>query len=803
MFHTPGVREAWASETAVENSYNYQEEEHTNENNQTKPDKTTKPILADPSDRSETEAGNVNIREKQSEESIKDADKIGKYQNVDSTDHYNPETDNAASKSIESGKIEHESISGSSLDPSIPASTHITILDGDFEFPTELELPTELLKEYESFMKYLKEPQFSRPLATCEISDLFHQFYKKFNNRANEIVYGSTRSSKPVEMSDYDKPRDYLLYKYNLLSEKLVCDKFYDSIMAPSKNISIDNYLLDLDKRFSDKLIALRSLKIGFKNLDIELPEGEEETFDKILHEDVLPTLKKFSLDHSPTYKLKHLYDIHMILAECIQRLISSCTVKEFVVNTDVYLPVLIYTILHLEGSYSQHLVSQLNFIKLFTNELIYELNDETYRSEKGKFLYVLTNFEACMSYLSSVTIDDLSIDLSEERIEAISLFTGASKEDTVNLLTKPLETEPIEQNIKEYKEENPLPKTIFNTYFTAIPQITLPVSIYQADQGMKSISRSVDSSIRNIMGKVPWFPLGQGSSTNLVEKNNDAEAAALLQQQLEENIAFQQLQTGKKVDDNDKITPTSSASTDKSSSKPAVNANNLKLKTSFTTSSTDSNNIKHLTKVPEKHLIRDSPLRSSLNSQSSDRFLNKFTNSFGNAMKNLIPASNSSSSLSLNGKQSDASISGQYNVNTPVRNANPASKVRSRAASMINGSLFGVNSSPQRRSRSNSCQKNQDISTSSSAERKSGLLNSLENAIDTVKNRSRGNSLYTPSTLHKTGSSISISSPFGNLKSAEKTHCRYKKFNKPFEEMTMSELKEMYQNYQIITNNI
>lgn len=121
----------------------------------------------------------------------------------------------------------------------------------------------------------------------------------------------------------------------------------------------------------------------------------------------------------------------------------------------------------------------------------------------------------------------------------------------------------------------------------------------------------------------------------------------------------------------------------------------------------------------------------------------------------------------------------------------------------MINGSLFGVNSSPQRRSRSNSCQKNQDISTSSSAERKSGLLNSLENAIDTVKNRSRGNSLYTPSTLHKTGSSISISSPFGNLKSAEKTHCRYKKFNKPFEEMTMSELKEMYQNYQIITNNI
>ncbi|KAF6008936.1 hypothetical protein HII12_003825 [Brettanomyces bruxellensis] len=731
MFHTPGVREAWASETAVENSYNYQEEEHTNENNQTKPDKTTKPILADPSDRSETVAGNVNIREKQSEESIKDADKIGKYQNVDSTDHYNPETDNAASKSIESGKIEHESISGSSLDPSIPASTHITILDGDFEFPTELELPTELLKEYESFMKYLKEPQFSRPLATCEISDLFHQFYKKFNNRANEIVYGSTRSSKPVEI-------------------------------------------------FSDKLIALRSLKIGFKNLDIELPEGEEETFDKILHEDVLPTLKKFSLDHSPTYKLKHLYDIHMILAECIQRLISSCTVKEFVVNTDVYLPVLIYTILHLEGSYSQHLVSQLNFIKLFTNELIYELNDETYRSEKGKFLYVLTNFEACMSYLSSVTIDDLSIDLSEERIEAISLFTGASKEDT-----------------------NPLPKTIFNTYFTAIPQITLPVSIYQADQGMKSISRSVDSSIRNIMGKVPWFPLGQGSSTNLVEKNNDAEAAALLQQQLEENIAFQQLQTGKKVDDNDKITPTSSASTDKSSSKPAVNANNLKLKTSFTTSSTDSNNIKHLTKVPEKHLIRDSPLRSSLNSQSSDRFLNKFTNSFGNAMKNLIPASNSSSSLSLNGKQSDASISGQYNVNTPVRNANPASKVRSRAASMINGSLFGVNSSPQRRSRSNSCQKNQDISTSSSAERKSGLLNSLENAIDTVKNRSRGNSLYTPSTLHKTGSSISISSPFGNLKSAEKTHCRYKKFNKPFEEMTMSELKEMYQNYQIITNNI
>ena len=808
MFHTPGVRQTWAPETAVESSYNYQENEHLLDD-QTTPDKNTIAINNPDMQKKQLELkiDDATEKETRSSEATNNINEIGKIKNEENSDHENAETEDTQSKAIESERIEYESISGSSLEHSIPASTHITILDDSFEFPSELELPTELLNEYENFMKYLKEPQFSRPLATCEISDLFHQFYQKFNRKAHDIVYGNTKTSKPVEMSDYDKPQDYLLYKYNLLSEKLVCDKFYNSIMLPSKNISIDNYLLDLDKRFTTKLVALRELNLEFKSLDIDLPEGEEENFNKILHKNLLPTLNKFSLEHSPTYKLKYLYDVHMILAECIQQLMSMSSGKEFVVNTDVYLPVLIYTILHLKEPYSQHLVSQLGFTKLFNNDCIYELKDETYRNEKGKILYVLTNFEACMSYLSSVTIEDLSVSLSEEKLGTIAAVTGLSKQETMDLLTKPLETEPIEQNIKEYKKEHPLPKTIFNTYFTSIPQIPLSDSIYQADQGIRNISRSVDLSLRNIMGKVSWFPLVQGTNTNLIEKNNDSEAEALLQQQLEENVAFQQLQLDKSDGDSDKITPTSSTSTDKISSRQCTSTNNLKIKTSNTISSVESNGSKHLTRVSEEFPTKDSPQRGPLNSQTSDRFLNKFTYSFGNAMKNLIPANNSSSSLSLNNRQNEPIISGQHNGSTPVKNtSNSAFKVRSRATSLISGSLFGVNPSPQRRSRSNSYQRNQDNGSSTtlgSGQRKTGFLNSLENAIDTVKNRSRGNSLYTPSSLHKTGSSTSMSAPFGLTRSTEKAPSRYKRFSKPFEEMTVSELKEMYQNYQTMMNGI
>ncbi|OBA17322.1 uncharacterized protein OGAPODRAFT_15631, partial [Ogataea polymorpha] len=149
--------------------------------------------------------------------------------------------------------------------------------------------------------------------------------------------------------------------------------------------------------------------------------------------------------------------------------------------------------------------------------------------------------------------------------------------------------------------------------------------------------------------------------------------------------------------------------------------------------------------------------------------------------MKNFRPVSASSSSSSLNVHlEPNASNNGvSQNTITPFNTGSNGqtgdkskpslNKMRSRTTSLINTGLF-----------------NQEYSKIG----KAGLLNSIENAFENVKNRSRGSSLsdhfQNRSEDHQKFANIDISKldRFGN---------------KSFEQLTVSELSQMYQNYQYI----
>ncbi|QPG75654.1 hypothetical protein FOA43_003011 [Brettanomyces nanus] len=620
---------------------------------------------------------------------------------------YNSEGTEVVVDSANKTESEPSSITAANTQPTSPS-----ILEDAFEMPEESSLPLELLKEYEAFLKYLKEPRFARPLATCEIADLFHRFYRKFSAKAHSFVYDSG-VKQPVELPEYDTPRDYACYIYNVLAERMVCDKFYSSIMFPSKGISIDDYVRKLNDSLAVKLACLHSLNIKFSHLDIDLPEDEEKFFVDDIHKIILPIFELFSSERSPTLKAKYLYKIHITISTIIQHMETGKN-PNFAMNTDIYLPVLIYTIIQLEDLRTHSLVSQLNFMKQFTDEYIYQLDDETYRDERGKLLYVLTNFEACISYLASVTLDDLHIEPPGDETD----------QQVLDILTKPMVIENIEEETRKYKQAHSVPRSRSSSYFPSSFQQSTPLSesIYHADQGLRNISRSVDASLKSIMGKVPWIAINSSSP-----KDGDTLDNAL-RQQLEENLAFQESQ--KTLIEDHHISPISSSSI-----------------------STGSNSLKHhsnlsLSSIGSKTGI---PAITTAPSLPPERLLSRLTNSVGSAVKNFLPASASSSNISL-GVQSESQ---------------QRSKVRSRAASLMSGSFFS--GSPQRISRSSSLQQIGNEGDKQGG----GIFNTLENALETVKNRSRGNSVVEPP----------------------------KQFNKTFEQMSIEELKEMFEGYQSLTN--
>ncbi|VEU19683.1 DEKNAAC100694 [Brettanomyces naardenensis] len=817
MLHTPPTKRTWAPEAAVRSSYNAEDGLYSSGDDASGGQTTMKSEglkqkptgLIDKAetgkedDSEETRAGDI--------DSFPDKDKA-QNSDVDTKQIEKPSElserteDNTPTLLVEtSSSQETVSLDSQTGDtkPRVQKKDDPTLLDDTFEIPAESDLPLELLREYDTFLKYLKEPRFARPLATCEIADLFQRFYRKFSARARNLVYNGS-SKQTVELSEYDRPRDYLYYKYNLLAERLVCDKFYSSIMFPKKGISIDDYVRRINDDLAIKLACLQALDIKFRHLDIDLPESEERNFVDQLHQCILPTFELFTSERSPTLKMKYLYKVHKILSDLIQRLEATQKDNYFAMNTDIYLPVLIYTVIQLEDLRTHSLVSQLNFMKRFADEHVYELEDETYRDEKGKLLYVLTNFEACISYLASVTLSDLRIEPPGDETDLLPDIQ-VPREQILDLLTKPLEIQSIDDETKKYKQANALPRSRSSSYFSSFQQTPLSESIYHADQGIRNISKSVDASLKSIMGRVPWISMA-GAAVGATESDEDL----ALKQQLEENVAFQQFQkTGQTVGDipaetseEHKITPVSSASTGSSSQ---LQNNNSRHRSTVSLNSNGSR-----TKIDEANVDRKlqasvQPLPDVLPGSQipPERLLSRFTNTVGSAMKNFLPASANSSSTSLNAHLMEPAISEQGNTGNAgsPRPGKTAGKVRSRAASLMSGSFFGNSGSPQRISRSSSMQ--QFGEGSNNSEHRPGILNSLESALENVKNRSRGNSLGEPPQLRNIISSGSLASQNGpTMRSPDRTTI-YKKFSKPFEDMSVSELKEMYRNYQALVNDL
>lgn len=768
MFHTPPVKTDWKSETALACSYDLS---HTNSHSNSS--ETSQPITLD----NDTKSSAIEFDNNGTEHNLNALlDKeIEVTKNHDTTLH----SDN--SSFIES-----------------------------FEIPSESDFPIQLLKVYEGFLKELKEPKFERSLASFEISELFHSFYQRFNIAAKEYIEHEGK----FELSDYDSTTSYQHYKFNLILERLMCDKFYNQIIFPLKSIEIDEFEKEFNDEFSDKLGCLSSLDLHFKNLDIQLSEILEFEFINQLDEKILPEFELLTAERSPTLKMKYLIRIH----KKIGQILNEITKNSHILNTDMYLPILIFSIIKIKELRSYFLIRQLNLIKRFSNEYIFDNPTESLQIEKGKLLYVCANFEAAISYLASVTIENLDIPIPSEDI---NLLPGSLKtrNQLIDLLTIPLKLESIDENVLKFKQEHPLNKSSmimpnsnynplnnFTSNWIDYSKVSLPNPVFSADQGIKSISLTIDSSIKNIMGKVPWISAPNAeedqyyddtlngevadtqehANSNPQSQSDDTFTSNLLKQ-LQENDAFEEHIEKSNVDNN--VSPST------------------------------TNDFIH---------------RKSLN-EVQEGLISKLTTSVGGVMKNFRPLSETSSSTSLHNEVQGLSVANPTvdttnvhitatsttsnvnknpNTNTDSnmeRNASTGNiispnksrssiniNMRSRATSFMNTSLFG---SPNTTNENN----NPILPSSPTKEYRTSILSSLENALDNVRNRSRDNSLMSQNSVNAANLYPVRSNP-SNLNLLQTTTineevARMKPITKAFEEMSVVELHEMYTNYQLLTS--
>lgn len=744
MFHTPPTRNDWKESTAIQHSYHvsnsssidtYKENIHISNNSNISLEKE---VTNDP-----LEPINQKI------------DSLSLNADLDSTCPKSP----ALTFENDDGKVtKHfvdENIVFSNLEK--------------FGTPSKAQLPSDLAIIYDQFLKELREPKFERSLAVFEISELFQKFYTSFKisvdkylNKETDLIIGKNKA--------------FMYYEYNLLLERLLCDTFYTKLTFPLKGLETDIFEKEISDKFCHKLSCLGFLDIQFKNLDIDLPYSIEKEFLNQLLEKVLPEFELMTTQTSPTLKATHLVEIHNKIGEIIKNLTSTINNgKNYTLNTDIYLPILIYTVIKLKDLTNHFLVTQLFLIKRFSNQYIFEMENFQLSEERGKLLYVCANFEACLSYIASATLENLNIDYPNEN-KCLLPGSELPRDYLINLLVTPISLSSIDEEILKFKQINPIfskddSKDLSNNWVD-YAKINLPGTMVNADQGLKSIGNVVDNSLRHFMGKVSW--LGAVSSEDIFKNSNEKhENNDELMRQLEENDAFK-----KEVVKKDVVTPTSSFS----SETRELNEEN---QTPFPLSNNDDMLVSESTEVngPRSHRV----------SSTQEKILNKIS-SMGEVMKNLRPNSASSSTISLNAYNSNdifplnRSSSGG-GVTSPLKMRQNG---RSRTASFISNTLFG---SPQNG--------NQVVANSSTKDNRGGsFFGSIETAFGNVRSgRSRGNSLSDDQRVAATG----VSEIDHHIKQARLLEdiARFKRFKNKFEDMSIVELMEMYENYQYIMTHL
>ncbi|ODQ67042.1 hypothetical protein NADFUDRAFT_81660 [Nadsonia fulvescens var. elongata DSM 6958] len=305
------------------------------------------------------------------------------------------------------------------------------------------ELPEALDIVIYDFFVSLDEPKYSRPLQPNDVSELFQSFYILFREKSLDYlksvsvttslscsnlsttspskIVGRLRGNSAASNSNVGMPmesfeemvqrkrnrsnREILVQNYLELAEKEICEKIYDKIFW----LSNTRYDREYNEYLDSRIEALNTIGISTEQLDIL-----DFSTQKLLS--LLKPLSKYFTDldesHNPREKLQNLIYMHHQLVEILKSSTSSSSPSS---NADIILPSLIFCIVYFKSS---NPFLNLLFIKRFRNE----------QKLEGEALYCLTNFEAALSFVGQISLQDLNLNES-------SLIEQGVSTSTINVL--------------------------------------------------------------------------------------------------------------------------------------------------------------------------------------------------------------------------------------------------------------------------------------------------------------------------------------------------------------------------------
>ncbi|KAL4779130.1 hypothetical protein BJX76DRAFT_100382 [Aspergillus varians] len=391
------------------------------------------------------------------------------------------------------------------------------------------ELPIELISLTDRFVNSLTARVHSSPPTIERIANLFQDFYLRAESHiATHISALASRINRdpspyPPNSKDPEAPgrrmltasevtekriaRKLLASKHIDLEEAVerrACESIYDRIWRHKSTLDEIR-----DEKLRSKTAALFLVGINLTELgvDIDMTTVDEQSQQEA--NDCFSTardyLTKMNEEKYPLGKLRHLAATHKAIVDALTKLLPSSS------SADEILPALIYTLVTCppEGI---NIISNLYFIQRF----------RTSSKVDGETAYCLTNLEAAICFLENVDLSELRADgaqegqakapasdssplaentrprqpASEKPISAVS-SVNASAEPPKPIGTEPSDTLPGPAPVQQGR---------LNTLFQPPAKVLGAANDAvrnTADQGLKNISATLDSSFNFLFGRL------------------------------------------------------------------------------------------------------------------------------------------------------------------------------------------------------------------------------------------------------------------------------------------------------------
>ncbi|EAU38246.1 conserved hypothetical protein [Aspergillus terreus NIH2624] len=410
----------------------------------------------------------------------------------------------------------------------------------------EEELPIELISLTDRFVKSLGAKVHSSPPTIEKISNRFQEFYvraeshiathisalasrinrdpspyRPLQSKSKNDPENSTPSRQMLTASEVTEKR---LARKQLASkrvaleeavERRACESIYDKIWRHKSTLDEVR-----DEKLRSKTAALLLVGINLKDLGIEIDldaidEEKRKAADECLSvaRDCLANMDK---EKYPLGKLQHLAAAHKAIVDALTKLFPSSS------SADEILPTLIYSLITCppEGI---NIISNLLFIQRFRSSSKID----------GETAYCLTNLEAAISFLENVDLSELRADeLQEGQLKSAGDDTIGSVEKPESLqppkelpVSSVTPTESSAAEISMPTGKDAASETLPRTQLSSTPQQRLN-SLFQppskvlgaandavrntADQGLKNIGATLDSSFNFLFGRLKELQSGQ-----------------------------------------------------------------------------------------------------------------------------------------------------------------------------------------------------------------------------------------------------------------------------------------------------